>query len=184
MKIYLVGAHSTGKTTILEHIVGRYDINCIREIARSLITERGESLNEIRSDIDRCRKFQMDVLKKQILKEKKTGTPFISDRGLDIFAYFAMYANDLHSVLEEEKARQYLESYKDKDVNTIFVRPHRELIQEDGVREDLTMQSIYRIDGMVKYILESNNIDYLSLQSKHLNERLRFVENILKTNGF
>jgi len=179
MRIYMTGAHSVGKTTIVNHIAEEYDINRINEVAREVLRDYNMGLNEIRGDLQTCKKFQRTVLKRQIEKEKNTEEPFISDRGIDIFSYIAMYTHDLQNILKEEWTQDYIKSYHENNTVVIFVRPVPELIQEDGVRVDLTMENINRIDGMIKFILERYDIDYHSLETKHLGERVRFVRGIL-----
>lgn len=183
MRMYLIGAHSTGKTTILEHILDRYEINAIKETAREIIPKYGGDLEEIRSNLDMTKKFQRDILQQQIEKEKRTNKPFIADRGLDILAYFAEHTKDLSNITKKDYVIEYIESYKEDDVITIFVRPHESLIKEDGIRENLSKKDLYRIDGSIKFMLEYFNIDYITLDSKHLNERIRLVEKILRHNG-
>lgn len=180
VRIILCGAQSTGKTTILNYITERFNINKVNETARSILPKYGNNLKEIRSDLDLCKSFQRDILEEQITRENMTEEPYISDRGLDIFAYFAMHTNDTYNILQKEYVKEYLESYKDDGVITVFVRPEDELIENDGIRADLSKENIYRIDGMIKFILESNNINYIVLKSKHLNERVRVLETLLE----
>lgn len=182
-RIYLCGAHSTGKTTILEHVSERFEVNTVKETAREIIQKYGGNLCDIRSNLEISKKFQRDILQQQIQKEKRTEEPFIADRGLDILAYFSEYTKDLSRVVEKEYVKNYIESYKDDDVIVLFIRPHKDLIEEDGIREDLTIEDLHKMDGHIKFIFEYFDIDYISIDTKHLNERVRAVETILKNNG-
>lgn len=180
MRIYLVGAQSTGKTTVLNYITDRYNINKITEVAREVLAKYGNDLKKIRSDIDLCKSFQMDIIEEQIQKEKMTEEPYICDRGIDILAYFAMHTKSTLNVLEKDYVKDYIQSYTDKDSLVIFVRPQKEIITDDGIRGDLSLENIYQIDGMIKYILESNDINYLVMKTKHMNERIRFLDTLLE----
>jgi hypothetical protein len=61
-----------------------------------------------------------------------------------------------------------------------FVRPHEHLLQSDGTRERLMWDSVVRIDGMVKFMLEQFNIPYMILESASMQERCRIVDYVLK----
>jgi len=183
LKVYLVGAHSTGKTTILNHISERFEVNVIKETAREIIQKYGGSLSEIRSNLDLSKKFQRDILQHQIQKEKRTDCPFVADRGLDILAYFAEYTKDLSNIIEKDYVKNYINSYKEDDVIVFFIRPHNDLIEEDGIRQDVSINDLYKMDGHIKFMFEYFDIDYISISDKHLNERVRAVETILKNNG-
>src|SRR5262249_39312063 len=61
-----------------------------------------------------------------------------------------------------------------------FVRPHKDLLREDGVRAGVTWESVLRIDGMIKLMLEQYRIPYLPLESVAMQERARAVDFVLK----
>lgn len=183
MRIYLVGAQSTGKTTLLNYISERYSINTVTEVTREVLAKYGYNLNEIRSDIGKVERFQRDIMEEQIEREKLTEEPFISDRGFDFLSYSGMYTLSTKEFLNKEYTKKYLESYKDEDSVVIFVRPVKSIIKDDGIRGDLTWENILQIDAMIKYILESNDIDYITLKSKYLNERIRTLESIMRLGG-
>lgn len=183
MRIYLVGAQSTGKTTLVNYVSERYSINKIKEMARSVLIKYGNSLNDIRANLDISGSFQKDIIDEQIQQEHNTETPFICDRSLDIFAYTCLYTIDLNETLEKEYIKEYIRSFKDEDVIVIFLRPCEELMEDDGIRKDLNWETLMREDGMIKYILESFDISYISVDSKYLNERVRTIECILKLAG-
>jgi hypothetical protein len=61
-----------------------------------------------------------------------------------------------------------------------FVRPHKDLLKEDGVRAGVTWESVLRIDGMIKLMLEQGRIPYLPIESVAMQERARAVDFVLK----
>jgi hypothetical protein len=61
-----------------------------------------------------------------------------------------------------------------------YLRPHRDLLKEDGVRAGVTWDSVLRIDGMIKLMLEQSRIPYLPLESVAMQERARAVDFVLK----
>jgi len=64
-----------------------------------------------------------------------------------------------------------------------FLRPHQSLLKEDGVRAGVSWDSVVRIDGMVKLMLEQHQISYLPLESVSMQERVRAVEFVLARCG-
>ncbi|MCU1278445.1 MAG: hypothetical protein JWM53_1991, partial [bacterium] len=61
-----------------------------------------------------------------------------------------------------------------------FVRPHKDLLKEDGVRAGVTWESVLRIDGMIKLMLEQGRIPYLPIESVAMQERARTVDFVLQ----
>jgi hypothetical protein len=64
-----------------------------------------------------------------------------------------------------------------------FLRPHQSLLKEDGVRAGVSWESVLRIDGMIKLMLEQYRIDYLPIESVSMQERVRAVEFVLGRAG-
>jgi hypothetical protein len=61
-----------------------------------------------------------------------------------------------------------------------FLRPHRSLLVDDGVRAGVDWESVVRIDGMVKLLLEMYQVNYLPIESLSMQERVRAVQFVLK----
>jgi hypothetical protein len=64
-----------------------------------------------------------------------------------------------------------------------FLRPHRDLLKEDGVRAGVSWESVLRIDGMIKLLLEMHKVAYLPIESVSMQERVRAVEFTLARSG-
>jgi hypothetical protein len=60
-----------------------------------------------------------------------------------------------------------------------FLRPHQSLLREDGVRAGVSWDSVVRIDGMIKLMLEQYRVAYLPVESVSMQERVRAVEFVL-----
>jgi hypothetical protein len=60
-----------------------------------------------------------------------------------------------------------------------FLRPHQSLLKDDGIRAGVSWDSVLRIDGMVKLMLEQHGITYLPIESVSMQERVRAVEFVL-----
>ena len=65
-RIYLVGAHSTGKTTLARWIRDRYGLPMISEVARGVLAEMEDQLENIRSDLDVVDRYQRQVFERQL----------------------------------------------------------------------------------------------------------------------
>src|SRR5205814_7204927 len=83
----------------------------------------------------------------------------------------------LGDLLAEGSLREYMDWVAQGVV--FFLRPHPSLLREDGVRAAVSWDSVVRIDGMIKLLLEQHRISYLPLESVSMQERVRAVEFVL-----
>ena len=65
-RIYLVGAHATGKTTLARWIRDRYHVPMIAEVARGVLAEMEARLETLRTDVDLVDRYQRQVFERQI----------------------------------------------------------------------------------------------------------------------
>ena len=72
-KIYLSGAHSTGKTTLLNDLKPHLNVHVEEEIARSVIRTYGWTRTDFLPDTnpDNFLKLNKDILKLQVENERK-----------------------------------------------------------------------------------------------------------------
>jgi hypothetical protein len=177
MRIYFVGAHATGKTTMTRYVSKRYNLPMISEVARGVLAELEASLGSLRTDMDLVGHYQRKVFERQIEIEKKQQSGFVSDRAFDNLAYAAEHTTILGELMSELQFREYMEWVQRGIV--FFVRPQRELLpaaREDSVREALNWESVVRIDGMIKLLLEQFRISYLPIAMPSMQERVRAIE--------
>ncbi|HMY56612.1 MAG TPA: AAA family ATPase [Pseudomonadota bacterium] len=180
MRIYFVGSHATGKTTMTRWVSRRYGLPMITEVARSVLAELEIDLDSLRTDMDRVSDYQRRVFERQIAIERLQEKGFVSDRAFDNLAYAADHAlvlGDIMSGESGEEVREYMKWVAQGVV--FFVRPHRSLLREDGVRAGVDWESVVRIDGMVKLLLEQFRIPYLPIDTSSMQERVRAVEFVL-----
>ena len=171
-KIYVVGAHSTGKTTLARFISEEYKLPLIAETARAVLAEGEVNLKSLRADLKAIAKFQRDVFKHQLAAERRHKS-FVADRAFDFLAYSA-YQSLIASSFD---LKAYYQSLRRATI--FFVRPQKELLTEDGVRYLGSWEEIISIDAMIKFILESNNLNYVSINSVLLSERARTVRAVI-----
>jgi predicted ATPase len=181
MRIYFVGSHATGKTTLCRFVSQRYGLPMITEVARAVLAEMEASLDTLRTDMDLVSEYQQRVFERQVAIEKLHNGTFVSDRAFDNLAYAAEHTTIVADLLDDQRFRDYMKWVSEGVV--FFVRPHASLLKEDGVRAGVSWESVLRIDGMIKLMLEQHRIAYLPLESVSMQERVRCVEFVLGRSG-
>jgi predicted ATPase len=177
MRVYFVGSHATGKTTMTRYVSRRYGLPMITEVARAVLAELETSLDALRTDMDLVAEYQRRVFERQVQVERSQSSAFVSDRAFDNLAYAAEHTLILADLIHADEFKKYLEWVAQGIV--FFVRPHRDLLREDGVRASVTWESVLRIDGMIKLMLEQGRIPYLPIESVAMQERARAVDFVL-----
>jgi nicotinamide riboside kinase len=177
MRVYFVGAHATGKTTMTRFVSRKWGLPMISEVARAVLAELESSLDALRTDMDLVAEYQRRVFERQVAVERMQQNGFVSDRAFDNLAYAGEHTTILGDLVNEDLFRDYMKWVADGVV--FFVRPQRDLLKEDGVRASVTWDSVLRIDGMIKLMLEQFRIPYLPLDTGSMQERVRAVEFVL-----
>ncbi len=181
IRIYLVGAHATGKTTLARMIRDRYDLPMISEVARGVLAEMEAQVDALRTNVELVNQYQLEVFDRQIEAEQAQLGSFVSDRAFCNLAYAAHHSTILGKIFSDPRLRAYMESVRKGVV--FFVRPQRKLLVQDGVREALEWDEVVRIDGMVKLMLEMFDIPYIPMESLSMQERLRMITQVLNLAG-
>ncbi|MBX3154783.1 MAG: AAA family ATPase [Deltaproteobacteria bacterium] len=181
MRIYFVGSHATGKTTLCRYVSRRYALPMISEVARAVLAEMEIGLDALRTDMDLVGEYQERIFARQIAVEKMHEGKFVSDRAFDNLAYVAEHTTNAAAMFDDPRFRDYMKWVSDGVV--FFLRPHPSLVKEDGVRAGVSWDSVLRIDGMVKLMLEQYRISYLPIESVSMQERVRAVEFVLARCG-
>jgi predicted ATPase len=181
LRIYLVGAHATGKTTLARWVRDAYGLPMISEVARGVLAEMEAQLAGIRTNIELIDRYQAEVFERQIEAEAAQSGSFVSDRAFCNLAYAAHHATILGQIAGDARLARYMHSVRAGLV--FFLRPHRELVVEDGVRAGLAWEEVVRIDGMVKLLLEMFRVPYIPVESLSMQERVRLLERVLDLAG-
>jgi len=179
--VYLVGAHATGKTTLARWIRDHFGLPMISEVARGVLAEMEERLDSLRTDVELVSHYQSQVFERQIEAEQAQPGSFVSDRSFCNLAYAAHHSNLMNEVATDPRFAEYMRSVNQGIV--FFLRPHRELLQEDGVRAGVDWEEVLRIDGMVKLMLEMFAVPYIPISCLSMQERTRTTERILGLAG-
>jgi len=181
MRIYFVGSHATGKTTLCRYVSRRYGLPMITEVARAVLAEMESSLDALRTDMDLVADYQQRVFARQVAIEHLHEGRFVSDRAFDNLAYAAEHTTVVAEMLGDAKFAEYMRWVSDGIV--FFLRPHPSLLKEDGVRAGVSWDSVLRIDGMIKLLLEMHRVPYLPVESVSMQERVRAVDFVLSRAG-
>ena len=181
LRIYLVGAHATGKTTLARWIRDRYGIPMISEVARGVLAEMEAQLDALRSNLDLVDHYQALVFERQLEAESQQPGAFVSDRAFCNLAYACHHSTILGRIAGDPRLAAYMQSVREGLV--FFVRPHPQLVVPDGVRAGLAWEEVVRIDGMVKLLLEMFSLPYVPIESLSMQERVRSLECVLRLAG-
>jgi nicotinamide riboside kinase len=181
MRIYFVGSHATGKTTLCRYISRKYGLPMITEVARAVLAEMEASFDALRTDMDLVAEYQAQVFARQVAVERLHDGHFVSDRAFDNLAYAAEHTTIVADLMASPRFAEYMKWVSEGIV--FFLRPHASLLREDGVRAGVTWESVLRIDGMVKLLLEQHRVSYLPVESVSMQERVRAAEFVLSREG-
>jgi hypothetical protein len=121
------------------------------------------------------------VFARQVSVERSHEGRFVSDRAFDNLAYVAEHTTNAAAMMNDARFRDYMKWVSQGIV--FFLRPHQSLLKDDGVRAGVLWESVLRIHGMVKLMLEQHQISYLPLESVSMQERVRAVEFVLTRCG-
>ncbi len=186
-RIYLVGAHATGKTTLARWIRDHYGLPMISEVARGVLAEMEAQLESLRTNLGLVNEYQAQVFERQLEMEAvatrdiaQTGG-FVSDRAFCNLAYAAHHSTILSEIMNDPRLASYMDSVKRGVV--FYLRPHKDLVVADGVRAGLEWEEVVRIDGMVKLLLEMFAVPYVPVDCLPMQERTRLVQRVLSLAG-
>jgi predicted ATPase len=182
LRIYIAGAHSTGKTTLARWVARTWGLPIVTEVARAVLAETELSFATLRVDLDKTADFQREVFRRQAVAEDSSGHRFVSDRAFDNLAYAASHTIALKEILASTVGA-YAARLALPGSIVFFVRPHKALLADDGTRERLDWEELIRIDGMIRLLFELHDIDYVSLASSGMAERARTVRAVLRAAG-
>ncbi len=178
MKIFLIGTHSTGKTTLISEMKKRgYQIvnesirECLRNDSTLQINENGN---------ENSQNVFFDATYKSI--ENITADSFVSDRcPIDVLAY-TKYLYHNKQVSEQfykkqlQRTRDFVESCND-DIKFMFI-PIEFPVENDGLR---SCSEKYRSDIQkeILVILKMLKVNYQELRGS-VQERINTLENIIR----
>ena len=99
LRVFICGAHSVGKTTLVDEVGKEVNLHVEAEVARKVIKD----LNLRREDFDpkinpaKFEELQEKILEAQCEVERRNlcnGTSYIADRGIDPLVYALVYLGE------------------------------------------------------------------------------------------
>lgn len=185
--IIITGAHSTGKTTLLEQLVQLNDndiqFNVIREIARNFLKTKGWTREILSTNKAVLKECQFELLKLQNIAEQKmleNGT-FISDRGLDPVAYLRWHGeyDSADEALTQPYTKEPIKRYK--SCFTVMIEPTNECIHDDSTRMMSTLDELLRLNNILEKLLQEHQLPYFIVSKDiPLNKRAETVMQVYK----
>jgi hypothetical protein len=140
----------------------------LTEVARQVLAEMELTFETLRSNLKLVTKYQQQVFERQ-LKVELESDDFISDRTLDNLAYTASHTLVLPELLP--KALEHVELLRESKI--FFIRPHKALMVDDGIREQSNWDEIMRIDGMIDFMYNMWGLNVVSIADLSLKDRVR-----------
>ncbi|RMG13398.1 MAG: hypothetical protein D6731_12215 [Planctomycetota bacterium] len=171
LRIYVCGAHSTGKTTLARHLARELGLPLINEVARQVMAELELSFESLRVDLGKVAEYQAEVFRRQMEVEERYPEGFVSDRTFCNLAYAARHSTILPELIDH-RAERYFARVREESL-VFFVRPHRECMTDDGVREKVGWDEINRIDGILDFILGWQRIPCIGISELNMKDRVR-----------
>ena len=170
-RIYVCGAHSTGKTTLARHLARELGLPLINEVARQVMAELEISFESLRVDLGQVAAYQREVFKRQMEVEERFPDGFVSDRTFCNLAYAARHSLVLPELLDS-RAEAYFDKVRDGSL-VFFVRPQIECMADDGMRERVGWDEINKIDGMLDFLLSWQRIPCVGIAELNMKDRVR-----------
>ena len=181
MRIYFIGSTSVGKTTCARYVAQKYKLPFLSEVARTVLAEKELNIDTLRTNLDVVDDFQRTIFYRQIEEERKHES-FVSDRSFDNLAYCCQHSRISEELFNSQAMKTYIENLKKDDVILFFVRPNKNTLKNDGVRETIIWDEIVAIDAMIKLLTECFGLNYININTGSIQERVKLVDTVLSRN--
>ncbi len=186
MRVYFNGSFGNGKTTCKNWVAKEYQLKAIPEIARTVLAEREittkEQLQKLRSDTDLLYVVQKEIIERQYKEESLLSRDFSACRGIDSVAFIVEFCQPKHvsDFTETLLFKDYVSWLKKDDVITFLVKPEKELLSQDALRDSDWDLSV-KLFGIVTSLLRTNGISYHLISTSNMSERQNNISNIISS---
>ncbi|KAI2628894.1 AAA domain-containing protein [Hypoxylon sp. NC1633] len=188
--IYIIGSQCTGKTTLTNVLIDRFNHTrspperpaVIKEVARTILKTHGFNADDIRNSKERAMELQRLIMEAQFENEQslaKGGCWYVSDRSaLDTIVYGRIYAgrDAAHALLESSKWAEMRDRMADSLV--VVCEAGADWLIDDGVRLMPTSREEWlEVHSEFCRALEDFGLTYevLSCKVEAMEHRLDFV---------
>lgn len=192
--VFMVGASGTGKTTLARHVSSKFGIGYVQSPLTALARERG-GFAEIGTTLEKRDAFQRDalaVVADTLETATKANTPFVTDRSLDVLAYTAEEAGCTWEQANSKDLERILASMKDAHSDrdgpaVVFFLANSRTVNDaartsDGDRRGKFLDWDYacRVEGVLRFLLESKGVPYIPVMGDGLRDRQRLVDRVVQ----
>jgi len=177
LKIGIVGASCTGKTTLATKLSKYFNLEVIGEIARELFQEFNIASPRELINLEDEKRFQQSILDAK-RKAESNLDHFVADRTfIDAAAYWLFH---LSQKVKDEESYAYFQRCRDymNDYNIVIFLPYDRLggcLVNDGVRTGRIYYN-YAMHLLMEGMLADWNINHLLLSSKEDIEAIEYVK--------
>ena len=157
--------------TAMKTLAQELGLPLINEVARQVMAELELSFESLRVNLHQVAKYQREVFARQLEVESRYPEGFVSDRTFCNLAYAARHSTALPDLLDA-RAMEYFKQVREEGL-VFFVRPDRECMVNDGMRERVGWDEINRIDGILDFILSWQRIPAIGISELNMKDRVR-----------
>ncbi|XP_026695714.2 uncharacterized protein LOC113475596 [Ciona intestinalis] len=191
--IHICGAHSTGKTTLIEFLQSYEDfvelgVGVQEEVARKVVVEGGIT-QKMLEDKNIFHELNVKIIETLFGKQQEVETKDLKlvlwDRGImDALTYLLTYVGVVayQDALKMDIVETMLRRWQDEArVLVLVIPPNQKFLKNDGVRmktnDFMTLQKYH--DVMIT-LMNQHNIRFVIIEAEDLNERASFVTRTIK----
>lgn len=188
MKLYFNGSFANGKTTCKNWAAKEYKLKAIPEIARTVLAEREittkEQLQRLRADTDLLYQIQKEIITRQFQEECLSIGTYSACRGIDSVSFIIEFCRPKHTqeFFKSQLFQEYVEWLKKDDVLTFLIKPDKDLLVEDALR-DTDWDLSVKLYGIVSSLLRTTGIPYHLIATSNMSERQNNISNIISLWG-
>lgn len=184
LKVALIGAESTGKTTLAKKFANEVNCSIINENAREILKERNLIVKDLLKDKQLGIEIQYEIIERRLKKERKLKS-FISDRStLDNLMYYLKWFSEFDN---EKNVNNYINLCFEnaKNYDYIFLCPTKSInLKKDNIRLGNEIErkntEIFLLGLLYKFEKEYNEKTKIyELKSINLNDRIYEMRKII-----
>lgn len=167
MRIFLTGAHSTGKTTLATALSERLGLPLLPEVARTVLAKRGLTFPLPPELVD---EVQREICQEQLYVFEDALKEFISDRYYDCVAYWAIYGQP-----RDLRFYTLMPQFDEYDSFIFQLPPRRDLYVADDIRGPSPFDDALRIDGALRMLYAERGLPVHHVKALTVEERVEEV---------
>lgn len=188
IRVFICGAHSTGKTTMLQHLLQEpeNDLHGETEVARKIMERLGWQRKDIEPEENPENFFNLQkrIMKVQNQVDRENNhlkRSYVCDRGIDPLIYCKMYLGQerLNQLLNTEEADECLQRHKATNTLTVILNPHPECIRDDGTRLTPKLEELNQFTDMLKHFLNDQGIAFETISELNLEKRVSILKDLI-----